>query len=72
MIQQDPRPPSELPSIARSASIIALGNIASRVLGLVRETVKAHLFGASGQVDALNVALILPIQIYELVTGGIV
>ena len=64
--------PSELPSIARSASIIALGNIASRVLGLARETVKAHLFGASGQVDALNVALILPIQIYELVTGGII
>ena len=65
-------PPSELPAIARSASIIALGNVASRVLGLVRETVKAHLFGASRQVDALNVALILPIQIYELVTGGIV
>ncbi|MBI5290621.1 MAG: murein biosynthesis integral membrane protein MurJ [Chloroflexi bacterium] len=66
------QPPSELPAIARSASIIALGNVASRVLGLVRETVKAHLFGASRQVDALNVALILPIQIYELVTGGIV
>ncbi len=52
--------------------MIALGNIASRALGLIRETVKAHLFGASGQVDALNIALILPIQIYELVTGGIV
>ena len=38
----------------------------------MRETVKANLFGASGQVDALNIALILPIQIYELVTGGIV
>ncbi|MEK7311757.1 MAG: lipid II flippase MurJ, partial [Chloroflexota bacterium] len=63
---------SELPSIARAASVIALGNIASRALGLIRETVKAHLFGASGQVDALNIALILPIQIYELVTGGIV
>lgn len=63
---------TETQSIARSASIIALGNIASRLLGLVRETVKANLFGASGQVDALNIALILPIQIYELVTGGIV
>lgn len=67
-----PQPVSELPSIARAASVIALGNIASRALGLVRETLKAHLFGASGQVDALNIALILPMQIYELVTGGIV
>ncbi|MEK7383169.1 MAG: lipid II flippase MurJ, partial [Elusimicrobiota bacterium] len=52
--------------------MIALGNVASRVLGLAREMVKARLFGASGQVDALNIALIVPIQIYELVTGGIV
>ncbi len=66
------RPSSELPAIARAASVIALGNVASRVLGLAREVVKARLFGASGQVDALNVALILPNQIYELVTGGIV
>ncbi len=65
-------PTSELPAIARAASVIALGNIASRVLGLAREVVKARLFGASGQVDALNIALIVPIQIYELVTGGIV
>ncbi len=63
---------SELPAIARAASVIALGNVASRVLGLAREVVKARLFGASGQVDALNIALIVPIQIYELVTGGIV
>ncbi|MBI3243701.1 MAG: murein biosynthesis integral membrane protein MurJ [Chloroflexi bacterium] len=65
-------PSSELPAIARAASVIALGNIASRVLGLAREVVKARLFGATGQVDALNIALIVPIQIYELVTGGIV
>lgn len=63
---------SELPAIARAASVIALGNIASRALGLVRETVKANLFGASGQVDALNLALNLPLLIYDLVTGGIV
>lgn len=67
-----PQPPSELPAIARAASVIALGNIASRALGLARETVKAHLFGASGQVDALNVALLLPNQIYDLVTGGVI
>jgi putative peptidoglycan lipid II flippase len=63
---------SDLPAIARAASVIALGNVASRVLGLAREVVKARLFGATGQVDALNIALIVPIQIYELVTGGVV
>lgn len=62
----------ELGGIARAASIIALGNVTSRVLGLVRETVKAGLFGAGAAVDALNVALIIPNQIYELVTGGLV
>lgn len=61
-----------LGGIARAASVIALGNVTSRVLGLVRETVKARLFGAGGHVDALNIALIVPIQIYELVTGGLV
>lgn len=69
---ETPSPQSELPAIARAASVIALGNVASRVLGLAREIVKAHLFGASGNVDALSVALLLPNQIYDLVTGGIV
>ena len=41
--------------IARAASVIALGNIASRVLGLARETVKSHLFGATWRVDAFQV-----------------
>lgn len=62
----------ELGGIARAASVIALGNVTSRVLGLVRETVKAHFFGTGAHVDALTVALIIPNQIYELVTGGLV
>jgi putative peptidoglycan lipid II flippase len=71
-LSQPTTPSPDLPAIARAASIIAIGNIASRLLGLVREIVKARLFGASGQVDALNIALIVPIQIYELATGGVV
>ena len=42
--------------LARSAGIIALGNISSRVLGLVREVVIADLFGASGLVSAFRIA----------------
>ncbi|MBF8285754.1 MAG: Integral rane protein MviN, partial [Anaerolineales bacterium] len=63
---------AETRGIARSASIIALGNITSRVLGLVREQVIAGLFGTGAHVDALTLALTLPVQIYELVTGGLV
>lgn len=58
--------------LARNASVIALGNIASRGLGFVREFVKSRLFGAGAQVDALNLAIAIPLQIYDLVTGGLV
>ncbi len=56
--------------IARAAGVIALGNIASRVLGLIRETVIADLFGASGLVSVFRVASIVPTMLYELLIGG--
>ncbi len=56
--------------VARAAGIIALGNISSRVLGLVRETVIADLFGASGLVSVFRVASIVPTMLYELLIGG--
>jgi putative peptidoglycan lipid II flippase len=62
----------ETRGLARSASIIALGNVASRVLGLIREQVIAGLFGTGAHVDALTLAITVPVQIYELVTGGLV
>jgi putative peptidoglycan lipid II flippase len=68
----EPPPATEAHGLARSASIIALGNVASRGLGFAREFVKAWLFGAGPQVDALNLALTIPVQIYDLVTGGLV
>ncbi len=68
----EPLPATEAHGLARNASIIALGNVASRGLGFVREFVKAWLFGAGPQVDALNLALTIPMQIYDLVTGGLV
>lgn len=58
------------PSLARSASIIAIGNIASRVLGLVRETTIAYFFGASGLVSAFQAASTIPTMIYDLLIGG--
>ena len=59
-------------SIARAASILALGNVASRLLGLARETVKANLFGASGLLSAFEVAAYVPKSFFDLIIGGMV
>ena len=56
--------------IASAASILALGSIASRVLGLVREQIIAYLFGASGLVSAFDIAATIPNMIYEQLVGG--
>jgi putative peptidoglycan lipid II flippase len=58
--------------VAQAAGITALGNIASRVLGLAREMVKSGLFGAGPHVDALTVALRIPNTIYDLLVGGMI
>lgn len=47
-----------------------MGNIASRVLGLIREQIIAFFFGATGLVSAFGVAAIVPKMIYELLIGG--
>jgi len=67
-----PEAMSETIGIARVASIIALGNVASRVLGLARDTVKANLFGATGLVSAYEAAAVVPTLLYDLLIGGMV
>jgi putative peptidoglycan lipid II flippase len=59
-------------AIAQAATIVALGNMSSRVLGLGRETVISHLFGATGVVSAFRVASIVPTMIYDLLIGGMI
>lgn len=63
---------SETHGIARAALIIALGNIASRILGLARESTKANLFGATGLVSAYEAAAIVPTLLYDFLIGGVV
>ena len=58
--------------IAQAALLIAAGNITSRLLGLVRETVIAHLFGASGLVSAFRIAQTIPTILYDLLVGGMI
>jgi putative peptidoglycan lipid II flippase len=57
-------------SIAIAAAVIALGNVISRLLGLVREQVMAALFGASAGTDAFIVASAVPQIVYDLLVGG--
>lgn len=70
--------PSSLPApaggrgLAGAASLISLGNVISRVLGLARETVIADLFGATGPVSAFRIAALVPTMFYDLLVGGMV
>ncbi|MCC6615071.1 MAG: murein biosynthesis integral membrane protein MurJ [Anaerolineae bacterium] len=56
--------------VARASGVLALGNIASRVLGMARDVVLANLFGASRAVDAYNIALIIPKTLHDLLIAG--
>lgn len=56
--------------VARATGVLALGNVGSRILGLVREIVIANLFGASPAVEAFNVAILVPKNVYDLLIGG--
>jgi putative peptidoglycan lipid II flippase len=56
--------------VASATLILAIGNIASRVLGLGREFVLSNLFGAGRAVDAFKVATNIPTSFYDLLIGG--
>ncbi|MDO4242799.1 MAG: lipid II flippase MurJ [Actinomyces sp.] len=60
-------------SIARSSAVMAIGTLASRILGLVRTALVIAALGAtaSGAADAFNIANALPTQLYGLLIGGI-
>jgi putative peptidoglycan lipid II flippase len=56
--------------LARSAGLIGLATMSSRVLGVARETVLAAMFGASAQMDAFNVAFRIPNLLRDLFAEG--
>jgi len=66
---QTPLEPGQ-PTLARSASILFVGNMSSRILGLLREMVIAYFFGASGQVSAFRIASQVPTLLYDFLVGG--
>jgi putative peptidoglycan lipid II flippase len=53
-----------------AASIVALGFLGSRLLGLLRSVVLAHEYGTSPQLDAFFVAFRIPDLIFQLLAGA--
>ncbi|HLJ61135.1 MAG TPA: murein biosynthesis integral membrane protein MurJ [bacterium] len=64
------RRPAASGGLARAASLIAAGTIASRVLGLVRDVVIAAMFGATSVKSAFVIAYSLPFFVQRLFLGG--
>jgi putative peptidoglycan lipid II flippase len=56
--------------LARATTILAVGNIASRALGFAKEILLSNLFGASRAVDAFQIAITIPRDLYDLAIFG--
>ena len=65
-------PPATLPrvSLFKSASLVSLLTLASRITGLARELLIASSFGASALTDAFNVAFRIPNLLRRLFAEG--
>ena len=66
----DAAPVVEPPSLAVAASIVALGFLGSRLLGLLRTVAIAHQFGTSPNLDAYFVAFRIPDLVFQLLAGA--
>lgn len=58
------------PSIARNAAVLSAASIFSRALGMVREIIIPHFYGASGLVSAYALAEFVAKILYDLLVGG--
>jgi putative peptidoglycan lipid II flippase len=56
--------------LARSAGVISIATMGSRLLGLARDTVLAYFFGAGRAMDAFNVAFRIPNLLRDLFAEG--
>lgn len=63
-------PPAQERSVARSAGIVSIAVMFSRVLGLVRETIFAKFFGAGFLYDAFIVGFRIPNLLRDLFAEG--
>ncbi len=66
----DEKPATKQTSVAKSAGIVSIAVMFSRVLGLVREMVFANFFGAGVLSDAFQVAFRIPNVLRDLFAEG--
>lgn len=59
-------------AIALAAALIMVGNLASRILGFVRESVVAGRFGVTVEIELFRVISAVPTQLYDFLVGGLV
>jgi len=57
-------------SVVRSAGVIGIATMTSRVLGLIRDQVLAYFFGAGDAMDAFRIAFRLPNALRDLFAEG--
>lgn len=67
---EKPTPPAQQASVAKSAGIVSIAVMFSRVLGLVREMVFSRLFGAGFLYDAFLIAFRIPNLLRDLFAEG--
>jgi putative peptidoglycan lipid II flippase len=76
LVQIEPTPEEKKPesqphkSVARSAGIVSIAVMGSRLMGLVREMVFANYFGAGFLYDAYQVAFTIPNTLRDLFAEG--
>src|SRR5688572_32019521 len=68
--KEPPRLRKTRPTLIRSAGVIGVATMTSRVLGLVRDQVLAAYFGATNAMDAFNVAFKIPNLVRDLFAEG--
>lgn len=69
-VSEQVAPPRKGGGIALAALILMLGNVLSRVLGLVREQLAAGLFGTGDEIAAFTIADNLQTLLFDLLASG--
>ena len=68
--EQKTKPAESQPSVARSAGIVSIAVMFSRVFGLIRETIFAKYFGAGFLYDTFIVGFRIPNLLRDLFAEG--
>lgn len=58
-------------TLMKAAGFLMAAQLASRILGFLRESLMAGFFGQGGTTDAYNTAFVLPDLLYWLLVGGV-